>query len=413
MRAKSNNANVQDSQNVGPSEPGVAGHAGATPVDSARSWSAREKVLALVAALCAVVAIVCFALFMTGRVPAGAGAKVNDEYLEESDIAAYIQQYRAGNALTSDEDFASMLYSSGYNVSSFRASCINQLALNMMTDARAKELGCEPTDEEVDAELSSTKEALSMGSDDIWQQTLKDQGMSEDGIRAQLYSKLARQNVFEKDVARREAGDDETLAYAKQAKAGQTMRHSYRLYFTGEDQWDRAQDAYKQLQKMGKVSTASFSELAKAVSDDENAAEDGGSYGWSDATDMAEDYADILNKLDEGDYSEPQSLEEDNAAVIVFCDTVFEFPAAGKIDQLKKKDIPDELWSYLADEAADSLWTEDCNAYLAKLISGASITYYPVPADAAYNVDISLAASADSSGNTDDGSAGSASDSGE
>lgn len=41
-----------------------------------------------------------------------------------------------------------------------------------------------------------------------------------------------------------------------------------------------------------------------------------------------------------------------------------------------------------------SQWQEDCNIYLAKLLDAASVTIYPMPAGASYDVDMSMAASA-------------------
>ena len=358
---------------------------------SGGGWRALDSALAAVTLLALVAAAACAALYLTNRVPDGAAAKVGEHYLYEDDLAAYIQQYRAGNGLLDDADFAQALLSSSYNVSTFRQSCINQMALNMLVDERAEELGVTPDEADVDELYDQTKQDFAMESDDIWEATLADQGMTEEGVRAQLSTRLAQTAVFEADVARREATDEQVLSYIQTAKAGQTLRHSYRILFTGKGQWERAQECRKALEALGNPTLEAFQGLVALYSDDAEAESSGGAYGWDDAQDMAEDYRDILMSLSEGEVSEPTSIDSEDAAVIVFCDRLVEFPSADKIDGLRKSDVPEDAWDYLADEAADGLWATDCNAYLANLLTGAKITYYPIPDGAAYDVDMALA----------------------
>jgi hypothetical protein len=99
----------------------------------------------------------------------------------------------------------------------------------------------------------------------------------------------------------------------------------------------------------------------------------------------------ILEYLDVGSFSHPQSAGENGVLEIIYCDRDYTFPGADDISSLTLSDVPEDLRELIESAAAEELWTQDCNAYLAALISAAQITYYPVPRDAPYAVDMALA----------------------
>lgn len=357
--------------------------------------------IAVVAVCVAVYFGVCYA---QARVPQGAAARVNDQYVLEDDVADYIYQCRVAYGCASDADWASYLLSNNLNPTTFRQNSINQLALDALVNAQAEELGVAPSDEEVAEQIEGTKSALSFNDDTIWAETLEQQGITEERFEAQIRTSLAKQALLSAQVPVPEASEEETLAYVRQNKAGQEMRHSYRIIFTGEDAYARATECKERLDEAGSSLDADvFSGFALSYSDDESVEGSGGAYGWSDATDMSSEYLEVLSTLQEGQVSEINYIEADDAQEIIYCDVCYSFPSSGKIDSLELSDLPASLVTYVTDAAGEGLWSTDCNAYLSNLLAGAKITYYPTPDDAPYNVDLSLASSAGEDGQGEQG----------
>lgn len=355
-----------------------------------RGLSAREAVLAVIAALAVVAAITGFALYFNSTVPESAAAKVNDSYIEEPDVAAWIAQYRMANSLTDDADFASSLSSMNMNVASFRQSAVNQLALKQLVAKRADELGVVPSDEEVQEQVAAAKRQFSFNDDGIWADTLGMYGLDEESLKEQYRSNLAQKAVCEEDVPRREATEEEVLAYARRYLAGTTQKHVSRIVFVGADAEDRAKECYSLLSgavNAGEMNGGKFSEIAREWSDEEGAQESGGSLAWSGSAVNAE-IKEIIANMDAGQFSEPVTIDEDGAVEIIYCDADYAFPSYSEFSNMPE-DVPEALADEVAAGASESLWDADCNIYLANMLAEAKITYYPVPDDAAYNVKLS------------------------
>lgn len=387
--------------------------------DTARTGGAsargsRRAVVALgIATMVAVAVAVVFAvLWGMTRVPGDAAAKVDDEYVTETEVADYINQARIANSTTDDAAFATWLSSQGYSVASYRNYCIGQIATDKLVDARAEELGIAVEDSEVDAQIETYKNSLAFGDDSIWASTIEQQGMTEGGLRAQIATNLRKQKLYEKEVARREASDEETLAYVKANAGGKNLRHSLRLVFTGDDAWKRARRAYKTLSKAGDLDADTFAAFAAQNAKDDTTELSQGDYKWSDATDMPDEISDELAKLDVGELSQPFTVEDDDATEILYCDVNYDFPSTAKIDKLEFADMPELVQDHMAQVTSDALYQTDCANYLAWLLARAQVTYYPVPREAAYNVDMSqagtqtsdAASSADSAARSSEGS---------
>ena len=364
--------------------------------------SAREKVLAGVAAIAVVAAVGGFGLYASAVVPESAAAKVNDTYIEESDVASWIAQYRSANSLADDAAFASAIADQNLNPSSFRETAVNQIALSELLSQRAEQLGKTPTEEEAAAQLDATRQNLSLGDDDSWAQMLESYSLTEEGLKEQYKANLAKEAVLEADVPRREATDEELLSYAKDYLAGTTQKHAYRIVFSGEDASERASQCMEKLRALresGELDLASFKALAEEYSDEEGFEETEGSYSWSGAG-MSDVAKEALEYAQVGDYAGPEDI--DGSKVILFCDEEYAFPKKSDFESLPS-DVPDELMDEIRDAASENLWSSDCNSYLAWVLSQAKITYYPIPTDATYNVDMSLA-----NGSAQDGGKGGA-----
>ena len=365
-------------------------------MDKEKAMGAREKglIIALVVAIAAAVA--GFALFFTNQVPQTAAAKVNDMYLDEADVADYISQYRYSYSLTDDATWASYLLSQNSNPSSYRMTAINQLALNALVIAKAEELGVSPTEDEITAQLDTMKNSLAFGDDQIWNETLDQMGTTEAQLRNQAKANLATQAVYKAAVEVPEATDEQALQFAQENLGGVEVAHSYRIVFTGDDAQERAQECYERIQKAKKdINADVFSGFALSYSDDETVQDDGGSYGWTQLTDSEDNdtYAERVTGLEDGAYTTPQPIEENGESTfqIIFRDESYSFPAADKMSSFKLSKVSSTVKSYIVGLASNNLWSNQCSAYLSQLLASAQITYYPTPANAAYNVDMNLA----------------------
>jgi parvulin-like peptidyl-prolyl isomerase len=346
------------------------------------------------AAIAVIVAIVGFALYNSERAPADAAAKVNSSYLAEERVADRITQYRAASSLEDDADFARALLEQNLNVGTFRQNTINQLALTDLVNARADQLGIAPSEDEAQAQVDAMKQTMAFNDDEIWAESLATYGMSVDSLRAQYLNNLRQQAVLEADVPHREPEEDDVLAYLQENLAGTTQKHASRIVFKGEDAPERATECHERLseaQAAGSLDAEAFAALAREYSDEEGVEASGGLYAWSSSDAMDNEIMTLLERLEVGAFTGVESIEADGARELIYCDAEYSFPSKDDIASLVLSDVPETLMPLVEDAAADVLWTADCNAYLLALLSAAQITYYPIPADAAYAVDMALA----------------------
>jgi hypothetical protein len=368
--------------------PGSAGRPRATK---------REVVLVVVAVIALLLAVVGFVLYNGALVPTNAAAKVNDSYLGEDRVAAEIAQHRKAYRLEDDTDFANGLLAQNLNVSSFRQNIINQLALSDLISKRADELGITFTDQDAQAQVDAIKQSMAFNDDELWSETLATYGLSVDSLRSQYLVSLKQQAVFEADVAKREPTAEEELAYIKKYLVNTTQKHANRILFTGDDAKVRAQECYERLradaERDGGITTEAFATYVSEYSDEEGAAATGGAFAWSGSNAMSEDVMTLLENLPVGSFSAPQSVEADGALEIIYCDEEYTFPAADAITPDAVREVPQALKDLIDSVASEALWTEDCSAYMAKLLLDARITYYPIPDNASYAVNMALASS--------------------
>lgn len=360
-----------------------------SPQPSAEAIRARNRKIAVGVVLALVVVVCICILVFAFRAPAGAVAKVGDEYLYEEDVAASIEQYRAGNGLTDDDAFAESLEAQGKDVEEFRQNIIDEMALELVLGNRAEELDVAPSEEEVDALIQNAKDAFSFGDDDIWAETLSTFSMTEDDLRDQYRANLTQEAVCEADVPKREASEEETLAYAQQNVAGTTQKHAYRIVFTGDDRAARAQecaDKVRELAASDELTLEKFKELAAAYSDEEGAAESGGDYAWTGAS-MNDEVKDLVAEMEPGDFSGAETVEADDALEIIYCDESYEFPPSSDFAEMPG-DVPESLLGEVREAAAESVWNDDCEKYCEETLADMKIIYYPMPDDATYAVEV-------------------------
>ena len=359
-----------------------------------KQWSSREKILAGVAGVAIVVAIAGFGLF-AANMPGSNAAKFDGGSVSESELTAYIDQYRSAYGTTDDSSFASLLKNQNMTLASYRQSAIDQLVLQKLIEKRANELGVSVSDDDVEARLQEVREQMGATDDDTWQSTLESYGVTEDSLRSTYRSQLLQDKVCEQDVPEEEPSDDETLSYISSYLADTTQKHVYRIVFTSDEgKSTKANECAKELKKLKKskkLNAAAFEELVAKYSESDTAADDKGSVGWSGSDNISDTISELIDSMSVGEVSDATTVEEDdNALEIIYVDQDFTFPASSEIESLDSLKIPDELLSDVKSAVSYSNWQTDCSTYIAKLLADAKVTYYPVPDDASYNVDLSV-----------------------
>lgn len=353
----------------------------------------REKALCGVTAVAVVAAIAGFGLFAASN-PAGAAAKYDGGNIQESEVAAYIEQYRSAYGLADDTQFASTLANQNMTVASYRQNAVDQLIIGKLIEKRAKELGVSVSDDEVEARLQQVYGQIAGDDDSMWKSTLESMGVTEDDLRARYRADLLQDKVCEADVAKEQAGDEDTLSYISSYLAESTQKHVYHIVFTSDEgKSTKAAECKKALDKAAKadaLNAAEFEKIAAEYSESSTVADDKGSLGWTGSGSIPSDISDLIENMKAGEVSDPSTIEEDDgdALEIVYVDEEYSFPAASKITSLKKLKVPDELLDAIRSAAGQGNWTQDCQTYLAKLLASAKVTYYPVPDNASYNVEL-------------------------
>ena len=373
-----------------------AGMKMARPTDGKRSRHARYA--ALMALACAVVAATCgivgCAQGWGGQADAASGqaAKVDDAYISEEDVANWISQYRKSNSLTDEVSYAQYLASQSMSVLQLRTRAIEQLATNLIVQKRAEELGVVPSDEEVQAEIDAAKATYALDDDSTWNSMLEQYGMSEDDIRRQYKINLEEKAIAEKDVAKRDPTDQELLSFIQTYLMGTTQKHAWRIVFKGDDAQSRAQALHSELiqrQSAGTLNLDAFEELARSNSDDENVQQDGGEYVWSGSS-MNADERTLFADTEEGGFTEAGEVGEDGTWEILYCDTTYTFSEESTLTEIPS-DLPDGLREEIEKSASESSWQTEGQLYISNLVANAQITIYPMPGDASYKVDMTLA----------------------
>lgn len=361
----------------------------------ATGFGKKKVVLAIVAAI-VVIAIIAAIVFFVTAVPARSAAKVGNTYISEDEVTSKIQTYRQNYGLTDDSDFASFLNGIGQTVSQFRESAINEIAIKQLVEARAKELGCSVSDEEVDARYREIVGENDTGEGSLWASVLEGAGLSEEILKDRYRYNILQEKVLAADVPERDATDDEVLSYVKEYLAGSTQVHISHIVIAGDAAETVAQECYASLTAArddGTLTNDVFTTAAKRYSTESNVETTGGSVGWSGCGLLSDEVLDSINNMEDDVISSGTLLgcfkSSDGSYEIAYIDNTFTFPTDASYSSISDLGTPDDLTEVVKNAAKTTVsYTNDCSSYLTKLLESASITYYPMPSDVSYNVSL-------------------------
>lgn len=209
------------------------------------------------------------------------------------------------------------------------------------------------TEQDVDDYINQYRQTAGLSNDSTWAQMLIQQSSTPNSFRTSIINTLVRSKIVADEAERLgvSATDEQIDAEIEEIKTN--------MGITDDDTWQQTLTQYGTTEEK-------LREQERETVNQDNLYE--AAVPKPDGYDEAKAASDAVEKDDNGD--------------------------------AKNDDDQDTIDAFTT---LSSQWTEDCNIYLAKLLNEAQITIYPMPSDASYNVDMSLASStsADST-STDD-----------
>ncbi|HEY7208153.1 MAG TPA: peptidylprolyl isomerase [Gaiellaceae bacterium] len=226
-----------------------------------------------------VTAVVCAALVAAGcgggsssppSVPADGVAVVGGQTITKAAYLSLLAQ--AKRTYAAQKRTFPKLGSSAFK--SLQDQAVAYLVQQSEFEQRAKDLGIDVTDKQVDARLAQIKQQYFGGSASKYQAQLKQQGLTEADVKNQIRIQLLSERIFNKVTASTKITDKDARNYYNahksqyQIPASRTVRH---ILVNSKSLADRI---YSQLR-----GGASFAALAKKYSKDPGSAARGGSLG--------------------------------------------------------------------------------------------------------------------------------------
>ena len=150
--------------------------------------------------------------FVSGGAPAGAAAKVGDTIITEQEVEAQMATTRSTYGMEDSATWASALMGQSITPQSLRLDVINDLVKKAVYKAEATKLNCLPTDDEIQAEVDSNKTAMNITSDEDWVELLEQYGYTEESFKQQISDSLISSKLSETAVAKPEGYDEAQTA---------------------------------------------------------------------------------------------------------------------------------------------------------------------------------------------------------
>lgn len=324
----------------------------------------------------------------------GVAATVDGVNITEDTITEQIMTTRQTLGYTEDADWASYLASSGMTPESYRESLIDSYARQYLLSRAVGEYGADATDEQIEEEWQDV--VAGYDSEEAFLEQLGAVGYTEDSYKEQLASSIAQENLREAVAPSEEPSDDDVVAYVNENldTYNDARRSSHILFKVAEDADDATREEARATAQdvLDRINSGelSFEDAVSEYSED-SSADDGGDVGWDKLTTFVTEYQDALSALGEGEMS--GLVETTYGYHIILCTDYFHVDGSvSSVDQ-----IPEDLRAAIADTVASEKQAAAYNEWLNGYVESADIEINPMPENVPYNVDMSLAGSAEGS----------------
>lgn len=179
----------------------------------------------------------------------------------------------------------------------YREQIITFLINAELIKQEADRVDIKVTEKEIDKRFDQVKDLFPEKSQ--FEQALKDQDLTEDGLRAQISDQLVADKMMERVTKDIKVSTKDKKEYFKENKE-QFIEPEQRLW--SQITADNEKEADKVLKEL--EDGADFAKTAKAESTDKQTAAEGGDIGWAGPNDFPPEIGEKLNNLEVGDISE-------------------------------------------------------------------------------------------------------------
>lgn len=308
-------------------------------------------------------------------------ATSGDVSVTEGEVADYIAQYRNYAKLEDDVQFATLLDESGSTPADVRSSAIEQLMRGKLAVARAEENGIEVIDEEINEYISSVKDSLGYsGSAKSWSDTLDVSGYDDESYRRDVKTKLIIEKLVGRDAGDMTATESQMIAYANSNPTDYVGADLVEVQFSAGQR--RAAEAF------AKAADGKFEEEFRSLAASEvgsGAAEKVIDWGWTCIKAPSSVVALAVAEMTPGQCKVVQ--DDDGAYKVVYVSAIFVLQANGRVDYAN---MPDALKAKLRSDASVDNRDRIVTDYLRGLYESTEVVIAAMPADADYNVDMTL-----------------------
>ncbi|HEV8249831.1 MAG TPA: peptidylprolyl isomerase [Gaiellaceae bacterium] len=200
-------------------------------------------------------------------VPSDAVAVVDGQEIPRAQFDALLQQTKAGYK----QQGRDVPKAGTPEFTTLKTNIVAYLVQRAQFEEKAKELGIDITDEQIDAELAKIKKDFFGGSDAKMQAQLKKQNITLDSLKRDIRAKLIQEKLYSKVTGDVTVTDKEVRDYYDQHKDLYGQPESREVRHILVEKKSLADDLYAQLQGGG-----NFAQLAKKYSKDPGSAAQGG-----------------------------------------------------------------------------------------------------------------------------------------
>lgn len=307
----------------------------------------------------------------------GVAGTVNGVEIAEDTITNYIQGVREQLGSNDEESWGTWLSENGYTPASVRDEVINSYAQRELLKEGAAEKGITVDSSEIDSIVNEVKQYYD--TDEKWQAALEQAGITEESYREEAELKLQQNKLFDSFATDEDPSDADMVQYAQMyASAYDGSKRSSHILFNADD----TATAQEVLDKINS-GELDFVDAVKQYSQDSASAELDGDVGWNNPSNLAQEYKDGLEPLEEGQVS---GLVTTQFGIhIIKCTAVYHAPEeVTSLDQ-----VPSEWLSTIASSLKSQKQQEAYSQWLEEATEAADIKINDMPQGLPYDLDMS------------------------
>ena len=310
--------------------------------------------------------------------------KVGDEAVTEQQVSDYITQYRTYANLTNDADWATFMDQSGLSAEKLREEAAYMFARRIAVEAKAKELGIEVSDVELDEAVEEARAIYGQDKDDkSWESFLSSVAYDDEAeYRADLKYSLTLERVVMKEGGIKAPGNDMLASTANDNIEAYTGKLIWTAVYPS-DAMDAAKQAVKQVGKKA-VKASKFTDIV-GNDVDNGIAEKVVGPEWTCLVSVSGTAQAVIDNLQVGHAA--MYTADDGKISIVYVEEQYTTKRNGKIDL---STMPKKIRAKLESDTSHEMRTQALSDYESNLVEDGSLQINHKPSGLPYDVDMAL-----------------------